>query len=431
MCQISIKNIGPVKKVSLKLNKITTILGPQSSGKSTIAKILCHCQWVERNCFEDFEKSSAFFQADNNFINSLVVYHRMNGYINARSEISYIGDFVSIEFRQNGTKIVRTTNTEKEYLYPKLNYLPASRNMACLIPNLKKYNEQNDNLLYFMYEWTEAKAYQKDIDLERFLNEPIKYHLDSEKDRDVLIDDGHDIELQNASSGVQSLLPLISIIKYGMVDVYKRYKPLSAEQKMQVTEAVKVLRNLQDRLPLLEKLGKEKGGKAMLEELKKTLVGGNDMLTFMLQHPDSGAEVLASASKKFFYKNTRMYVEEPEQNLFPDAQARLLYWMVELLQQCGRDDTLFLTTHSPFILFALNNCMMGGLVEKNIDDKSGFESYSAWINPQLVSIYEFHDGELKPLQDNDGLLNDNYINKSYKQITNEYMKLLTHYGYER
>ena len=51
MAQLIIKNIGPIKEINIELNKINVFIGPQSSGKSTISKILCHCQWVEKMCY--------------------------------------------------------------------------------------------------------------------------------------------------------------------------------------------------------------------------------------------------------------------------------------------------------------------------------------------------------------------------------------------
>ncbi|OYT12881.1 MAG: hypothetical protein B6I19_08035 [Bacteroidetes bacterium 4572_114] len=55
MSKITIRNIGPIKDVTLNLNKVNVIMGPQSSGKSTIAKIISYCQWVEKRFILDGE----------------------------------------------------------------------------------------------------------------------------------------------------------------------------------------------------------------------------------------------------------------------------------------------------------------------------------------------------------------------------------------
>ena len=62
MAHITIKNIGPIKEVDIDLNKINIFMGPQSSGKSTIAKIICHCQWVEKQCFPAFENEKVLLK---------------------------------------------------------------------------------------------------------------------------------------------------------------------------------------------------------------------------------------------------------------------------------------------------------------------------------------------------------------------------------
>lgn len=426
MCEIKIKKVGPVKEVSFTLNKFTVILGPQSSGKSTIAKILCQCQWLERRCFEDFDKVVAQYQKDNYFISALVKYHRMNGYFNEESEIVYKGDFVSITLKEGKVTIKLIEGGYEKYIYPKLNYIPASRNVACLIPNLKKYNEDNDNLLYFMYEWTDAKSCQQDIDLGEILDMPMKYHNDSENERDLILEENGSIELANASSGVLSLLPLMAIAHYGLVDVYNRFKPLSAEQQKQFYEATELAKSITRKYEMLNKKELKKiPPREALEILQQVMK--NQMLTRIIMDPQVEADLIKSASMKYFYKRTRLYIEEPEQNLFPDTQAKILYWLIALLQKSDREDSLLLTTHSPFILFALNNCMLYSLVKKDINSNNAPKSILAGINPKEISIYEIHAGELKSIQDSEGLLNDNYINKAYRKIAQDYTAMLSHY----
>jgi len=101
---------------------------------------------------------------------------------------------------------------------------------------------------------------------------------------------------------------------------------------------------------------------------------------------------------------------------------------LETLQK-DRDHAAIITTHSPYILFAINNCMMGGLVRDNIPQKnaSDFVSHTAWINPKLVSIFELDNGNLRCIQDEDGIIEDNYLNMAYKKNSEEYLRLLNYY----
>lgn len=37
--RLIVENFGPIKKVDIQLNKLMVLIGPQSGGKSTIAKL--------------------------------------------------------------------------------------------------------------------------------------------------------------------------------------------------------------------------------------------------------------------------------------------------------------------------------------------------------------------------------------------------------
>lgn len=72
---------------------------------------------------------------------------------------------------------------------------------------------------------------------------------------------------------------------------------------------------------------------------------------------------------------------------------------------------------------------MGSLVRDNIpnDKKINFKSASSWIDPNKVSIYEVYDGELRKIQDKDGIIEDNYLNQAYKDNSKEYLQLLNYF----
>jgi hypothetical protein len=53
-------------------------------------------------------------------------------------------------------------------------------------------------------------------------------------------------------------------------------------------------------------------------------------------------------------------IEEPETNLFPDKQVALLRQILKTVHNSGR--TLTITTHSPYLLSALNNSLFAGLM---------------------------------------------------------------------
>lgn len=432
MCRISIKNVGPIKHVDITLKKYTMLLGPQCSGKSTIAKILCHCQWAEKRCYTDFKKEKTFFEENNRFLSTLKEYHRMMDYFDdPNCYIHYEGNYVNILMKDGVSLITLTTSDEqRKYQYPKVCYVPAERNIVTAIPNLKKYNETNDNILYFMYDWFEAREYLKDFKLDDLFAHSLVYHFDENAESDYISDNGKKIQMANASSGVQSVVPLYAVFFYVLNSVYQRFKPLSPAQRMMVESLRSSLAEMRTQIPQLEDAAKRLRDDSIDPKEWEDLMQKKTVIEEMFRQVTENEDVLASSKRNFFYANTKIYVEEIEQNLFPDAQVRLLYWMIEQTKLSKRDDSLFLTTHSPYVLFALNNCMLGDLVKDKVHDREQLSSSRSWVNPLDVAVLEIHDGELKSIQDEDGLLDNNYLNKTYKRISNEFMTLLNSYGTE-
>lgn len=424
MCKVIVKKIGPINFLDIDLSKLTVIIGPQSSGKSTIAKLICFCQWVEKRCFINFEEESRRFMTGGEFVRVLAEYHRMDEYISNDSYLYYKGDIITITL-QGKTVLITKSSSEKKYIYPKISYIPAERNIVAAIPNVKKYNDTNDSMLYFMYDWFEARSYIKDVDLSELLQREVLYHYEEKTDKDIIMDGEVPLKLMDASSGIQSILPLYTVLGYSLNCVYKRFKPLSSEQKQQVDNAMKTL---SEQLNGAFKDARDKGEKVN----KITLEIDKEKDAILIPFLNRDREVLDmfdSAKRSFFYESTHVYVEEPEQNLFPDAQAKFVYWFMQELQNVERNHTALITTHSPYVLFALNNCLMGGFLGNKVPDSYAqvMLSKKGWISPDSVAVYEIHDGKLVKIQDVDGLLDNNYLNKAYKKISSEYLSMLSYY----
>ncbi|MDE6076401.1 MAG: ATP-binding protein, partial [Muribaculaceae bacterium] len=130
---------------------------------------------------------------------------------------------------------------------------------------------------------------------------------------------------------------------------------------------------------------------------------------------------------------TNLVIEEPEQNLFPKTQVSLIYYIFSKLQHQTRGDSIVVTTHSPYILYALNNCMLAALAIKR--DKENEELISefstvppeARIDPGRVSVWEIEDGCIKDnttIQDEQGLIRDNYFDRIMKTVMADFNNLI-------
>ncbi|MBO8485722.1 MAG: AAA family ATPase, partial [Bacteroidetes bacterium] len=219
MPRLSIKNIGPIKEVDIILNKINLIIGPQSSGKSTINKIACYCTWVEKTV--SLAQSFEFFMKDNSFLDNLVNFHKLKGYFREDSYIEYESNVVRFSYLYSENLPHFEWIDKYGYIRPKISYIPAERNIVSMISDWGQVNLPNNNIFNFMSDWNVArKLYTYDHNL------PIdyigaKYFYDENSDMDFLeTEDGNRIQLINASSGQQSLTPLFVLIKYFTEEIY-------------------------------------------------------------------------------------------------------------------------------------------------------------------------------------------------------------------
>ena len=424
MAHIVIKNVGPIKEIELDLNKINVFMGPQSSGKSTIAKIISYCSWYEKNVILTSKLTKDFYK-------DLLEFHNLeDNYFNNSSLIEYKSDNCHIVFPGKSIeKLEVKANVSFDNIFKneKIEYIPAERNFVT-IPGVCKYTESRNNILSFLYDWFEAKRETKK---EQNYVYPIRslsqnaYYYDQEDDSDnVIMDNGKVIKLRHASSGLMSVTPLVIVFDYIIRTIYS---------KNRIKSPFEVI-NIQTKIEGLDEKNKDRIKKIVdgIDDLRSNL--NKDLpLSYNEQDIDKlQKELNIVLGFDSDYNYSKVIIEEPELNLFPDTQRDLIYYMLSVLCNDDRDHQLVLTTHSPYILFSLNNCMMGGLVKNKIpeDKRSEFDSFPAWIDPKKVSIYEIHDGTLKCIQDEDGIIEDNYLNQAYKENSAEYLSLLNYYDDE-
>ena len=82
--------------------------------------------------------------------------------------------------------------------------------------------------------------------------------------------------------------------------------------------------------------------------------------------------------------NFRFIIEEPELNLYPTTQKLLLEYLIE---KCTKgDNRLIITTHSPYILAALNNCIQADNVKREYPEDA--PKADQLVRPESQIAYE-------------------------------------------
>ncbi|ATS09068.1 hypothetical protein [Porphyromonas gingivalis] len=424
MSTITIKNIGPIKEVvEISLNRINVFMGPQSSGKSTIAKIISFCTWVEKDVatsqsLSEYQENKTYFRE------RLESFHKIKGYFNSDSYIHYKSEVVDIVWENEECSI--SWVDKYAYKRSKIAYIPSERNMV-ILPEARKSEFGNTNIRSFLFDWFEArKKYSNENNLS-VLNLGVNYYYVEGSEEDHIRGNNNDAEydilLSNASSGLQSITPLIAMIEYLTKWIYDE-DTISFEQderKQRVNRILaveKVLKPYYDKddLPIgdIQELVNSFNEK-LHEKEEKAVEYFDDYKTI--------------SNSLFKTTNSQFIIEEPEQNLFPETQRDLVYYF---LQKClnKEGNRLTLTTHSPYVLYALNNCMMAGLVSDKMEanELSKLKCNQSKINPVDVSIYEIREGVVRgTIQGEDGLISDNYFDQKMKDLMDDFYLMLNHY----
>lgn len=390
MAHLSIQNIGPVKKIDIELNRINIFIGPQSSGKSTVAKIVSFCQWLEKDCFLHQTVS----HVNNAYVEEhLFKYYNMSScYSKKDAMFHYTGNCIEISY-SDGTIQVKRMPGFKDMGISKNLYLPSERNVLA-IPGIFTTKMPNSYLLDFIDDWQIIRTKYPIDEGFRLLGLKESYFFDSSTNADMLrLDNGEAIPLSEASSGLQSVTPLYIFIDYITDWIYSHEEDKSAYTRKKYREAA-ISRYLIDHSESLD----------LLKQLRK------------LEHD--------FARPSF----SNLTVEEPEQNLFPDTQVRLLYYILSKVNHSR--DSLIITTHSPYILYAINNCMLASKVSE--DDLNEVEQRidipkAAWVDSGRVSVWELDEGIIRgesAIQDEDGLIRGNYFDRVMNNVMADFHILI-------
>lgn len=349
MRRIRIENIGPINIADFQLKRLNVIIGPQSTGKSCVLKIASFCLWVEKQI--ELEQSDDEFKSGTRFYNLLKSFHKLEGYFNEKSLIHYSSDYLCFTYRHDSSAFsFHWRNSRWRYGRTKISYIPAERNLIATIPDWKQLTMGRNNIMSFMSEWDTARRYY--LKGQDILHVGVRYKYNKASDRDEIYVKGSEkpLEMTNTSSGLQSLVPMLIHLRYITEGIYHdeehgTFDQLRRNDRLPYTIYKKVCGNR----PLPS--DPEVGIKASRIVLRKI---GNSTLLFDSRKE---ADECESIFNKFMHTQESMvFLEEPEENLYPPTQKNLIEWILENTSRTS----FAIATHSPYILAAF--------VERKLDD---------------------------------------------------------------
>lgn len=337
MATIHIKNFGPISDSGvITLNIVTLLIGRQGAGKSTFMKILCFCRWIEKRIMTSDEDIVALYTHNNRFIKEMMAFDRFNDmYFSDGSCIHYVGDTIDLLYEGKNADVsitIKEDFTKKRY-NTKLCFIPSERNLVSVINNVDKTYRASarDMLFNFIFEWDEAREnYTQEKPLRLSASSDIEYVYDNGIDRLQLIKENQSFSPYFASSGVQSVLPIDVMVDYicGLAG-----KTVSITKHELTNTLLEILQN---------------GGENVDASTREKLSG-----------------ILKNS---LAYQSVQLFIEEPEQNLYPSSQRTLIFRIISSLREAisasTRESMVVMTTHSPYILSVLNVLIRAAELDK-------------------------------------------------------------------
>ncbi len=378
MRHLCIYHLGPLKEADIDLGRFNLIIGKQSSGKSCVLRTACFCAWVEKRI--SLAQSEEYFMQSGKFRDEMVHYHKMEGYFEVDTVISYETDCMKFKY-DNKSEQFKFAWKKKRLTYkrPKISYVPSERNIVSLLPNWKSQVSTYDCVLDFMNDWDHARRYlqhTKDI-----LNLGMSYHYKQMSNEDkMLLRNKKELLLSNSSSGVQSLISLYVNLDYLADGVYSE-------------EASLIPIRTQEQRELIQRLLKElyfKIDKHNEITEKQDIVFSYANIDFHFENSLALEEFKETLNRYVFTQRSDVYLEEPEDNLFPPTQCQLMDWLIAFANRRKHVMSLFVTTHSPYILTHLLQAKIQGFrffFTYQAADDDGFIVRTA-TESEITEIYD-------------------------------------------
>jgi hypothetical protein len=425
---LTVKNFSVIKEAKLEFGKITVLIGPQSRGKSLLCKLAYFLGWevvttaveslIDRNSWDEFQQAvgrefeSRFSTAAWLKTNSRASFSSQHYAVEFRGIGDPLNPTVEFSFSEQFKKLYSaiSNNPSKQPSYTDMSrtelrqdlwiefsllldkkrtqpniYIPSSR--AFFTAFAKSVSVlQNPDLDWITKRFAGQIAWGTRwkaglLATERNVVQDIEREMDSIAGGSVVIvggeplflsPDGRSLPLSLQSSGTQELLPMLSVLNYLAFHQEHFYARASS---VRVSPAA----DISDYSPLIT-------------------------------------------------------LEEPEANIFPRTQ----YKLVQLFAWLANDPILFfdwiITTHSPYVLTAFNSLIeawRAGNKPGKREEVAALIPEQYWINENDFAAYTIRDGVLVSIfeketegKEGSGLIDGDYLDSISDELGSQFEKLL-------
>jgi predicted ATP-dependent endonuclease of OLD family len=342
--KLIIKNFGPISYVDLDLRKVNVLIGDQGTGKSTVAKLYT-------------------------LIWNLIYFDIFNDEKIVNSHDPFTAKFLK--------------NLES---FDLIRYL---KNDSFIQLSTTKFN--------FLYDNGKVES-----------SNPEKYLIKSEDFKKGQ----YESFLFNYITAERVFISTLSDALFGLINLGTKLPQLfsrfgnkfqSARKEKEVWNYKEILNANYAHINGIDYVIMSNGEKIFLTDASTGLQGAMPMLVVF----DSIVENIGNDSRSQINRKNLLIVEEPELNLFPETQKKVVEYIIgnnfcipardknsitdidDVMTNEYFINQLIITTHSPYILSSLNNLMYAYEIGKiNSEEVENKIPKKYWLNPNDVSVYQ-------------------------------------------
>ncbi|NML38064.1 AAA family ATPase [Chitinophaga sp. G-6-1-13] len=429
--RLIVKDFGPIDFVDLDLRNVNVFIGPQASGKSALAKLYTIFKAPRKFIKEDRFDIVAEPQEVNWQFQEVLEEYNISSFLKSGTEIEFISELHSISYRGG-----------------KITYTPLLLNRIEMMEELKENFEGNRAEIRQSISDLASKFILFDIHVRLILKESFKsdiFLITSEK---------------LAKLNEEQFSEIIKIIKTTEANLSTNAALYIPAERTFVNIIKNASLNLMlNNVPIPKHILAFGAGveKAFIKDidlsfLQKNLtyknINGEDRIftdtehSIKLTEAASGIQsvlplLIPILAHKEVGGHRSFVIEEPELNLFPIAQYELIKKLESLRKEPYWEDYGSIhtyTTHSPYILSALNNLLYANKIKRSVipadvnrEDhiQKVNNIVSADINPYYFTAYQISNGGAASIFDREnGVIIDNYIDNASDKLSDDFDALM-------
>ena len=404
MQKIEIRNFGPIKELNLDIKDFSIFIGPQASGKSTIAKTIFFFKSLNDDLVKYFIESVE----KSDFSKSIGTYAKSirQKYLDYFGSSTHLNGLHLKYYYTEKIWISITIETNHKYITPNFSeqFKDDFKNLVKEAIEFSSFlGQRNPSLL------TSKDLLQIDSEKRIFVSY-IKEKCNSifQEDRELIFipagrsllatlsDQLQFINPRNLDYLMRTFLDKINIVRpifnKSLSDIIKERRLLTQYEidynKTKLADEIisKILRG---------KYQYDKDGEKIFYETNKYV-----KLNFSSSGQQESLWILLLLFIIILEKqNVFIVIEEPEAHLFPEAQKEISN-LIALMSNVENSQVI-ITTHSPYILASLNNLILANKVgSENINVEKRINK-NLWINRDKVYAALVTKGQVKDIIDNE------------------------------